>query len=78
MPNDSQKLQQLQRVLLLYQLVKTKPEMSSKALQEELGIGKSTYNRDRDFMKKLGVYFEYDKQKNDRTSQRMHSCQFPT
>lgn len=61
MANDSQKLQQLQRILLLYQLVKTKPEMSSKALQEELGIGKSTYNRDREFMKKLGVCFEYDK-----------------
>lgn len=63
MANDSQKLQQLQRILLLYQLVKTKPEMSSKALQEELGIGKSTYNRDREFMKKLGVSFEYDKAK---------------
>jgi predicted DNA-binding transcriptional regulator YafY len=53
MPNDSQKIQQLQRVLLLYQLVKTKPEMSSKELQEELGIGKSTYNRDREFLKKM-------------------------
>jgi predicted DNA-binding transcriptional regulator YafY len=61
MPNDSQKIQQLQRVLLLYQLVKTKPEMSSKELQEELGIGKSTYNRDREFLKKMGVEFSYSK-----------------
>jgi len=63
MAKESQKLQQLQRILLLYQLVKTKPEMSSKALQKELGIGKSTYNRDREFMQKLGVCFEYDKAK---------------
>ena len=61
MPNDSKKIQRLQRVLLLYQLVKTKPEMSSKELQEELGIGKSTYNRDRDFLEKLGVEFSYSK-----------------
>lgn len=61
MANDSKKIQQLQRVLLLYQLVKTKPEMSSKALQEELNIGKSTYNRDREFLKKLGVEFSYRK-----------------
>jgi predicted DNA-binding transcriptional regulator YafY len=59
MPNDTKKIQQLQRVLLLYQLAKTKPEMSSKELQEELGIGKSTYNRDREFLKKLGVEFSY-------------------
>lgn len=61
MPNESKKIQRLQRVLLLYQLVKTKPEMSSKELQEELGIGKSTYNRDRDFLEKLGVEFSYRK-----------------
>lgn len=61
MPNESQKIQQLQRILLLYQLVKTKPEMSSKELQDELGVGKSTYNRDREFMKKLGIEFSYSK-----------------
>jgi predicted DNA-binding transcriptional regulator YafY len=63
MANDSQKIQQLRRILILYQLVKTKPEMSSKALQEELGVGKSTYNRDRKFMERLGIKFSYSKAK---------------
>jgi predicted DNA-binding transcriptional regulator YafY len=63
MANNSQKIQQLRRVLLLYQLVKTKPQMSSKELQEELGIGKSTYNRDRKFMESMGIKFSYSKAK---------------
>jgi len=63
MANASQKIQQLRRVLLLYQLVKTRPEMSSKELQDELGIGKSTYNRDRKFMESMGIKFSYSKAK---------------
>lgn len=63
MANKSQKIQQLRRVLLLYQLVKTRPQMSSKELQEELGIGKSTYNRDRKFMESMGIKFSYSKAK---------------
>lgn len=63
MASDSQKIQQLRRVLLLYQLVKTRPQMSSKELQEELGIGKSTYNRDRKFMESMGIKFSYSKAK---------------
>jgi predicted DNA-binding transcriptional regulator YafY len=55
MANDSQKIQQLRRILLLFQLVKTKPVMSSKELQEELGVNKSKYNRDRKFMESRGI-----------------------
>lgn len=61
MQSDTRKIRQLQRVLLLYQLVKTKPEISPKALQKALGIGKSTYQRDRDLMESLGFEFRYCK-----------------
>lgn len=53
--------------------------MSLKAIQEELGVGKAIdLQPDRDFMKKLGVCFEYDKAIKRQKLTRIPSCPSPT
>lgn len=53
--------EKLVRVLLLYQAVKTNPDISPAQLQEELGVTKSTLSRYRMILRHLGADIVYEK-----------------
>lgn len=51
----------LERLLLMYQMIKAEPELQPKDIQDRLGIEKTSFGRYRKTLGKLGVEFHYDK-----------------
>lgn len=51
----------LERVLQLYRLLKTVPEMGPGKIRSELGIGKTSYDRYRRQLHRFGVEFHFDR-----------------
>lgn len=51
----------LERLLLMYQMIKAEPEVQPKDIQAQLGIEKTTFGRYRQTLGKLGVEFHFDK-----------------
>ncbi|MDD2219821.1 MAG: WYL domain-containing protein [Desulfoplanes sp.] len=51
---------QLQRIILMYQEIKTHPELTGHKLWGQLGISRTQFSRDKKFLEALGFFFHHD------------------